>query len=66
MKNIIEWTIGIIMFSVLIIVVNIGIKKTELRECKKWQDWEEIYPRFSASNSMRDQCENYNIKLERK
>ncbi len=64
--KIIEWIIGIVLFAALIAVVNNGIKKTELRECQKWNDWEELYPHFTASKSMREQCEKYNIKLERR
>ena len=63
MRNIIEWTIGIVMFAALIAVVNSGIKKSEKRECQKWQEWEERYPHFTASKSMKKQCENYNIEL---
>ena len=66
MIEIIEWIFGIVMFAALIAVVNNGIKKMELRECQKWQDWEELYPHFSSNNAMRDQCEAYNIKLERR
>ena len=64
--NIVEWSIGIILFSAMIAVVNTGIKKSEMKECQKWQNWEERYPHFTASKSMREQCDNYNIKLERK
>lgn len=64
--EIIEWIIGIVLFAALIAVVNNGIKKTELRECQKWQNWEERYPHFTASQSMREQCNNYNIELERR
>lgn len=64
--KIMEWIFGIVVFATLIAVVNTGIKKTELRECQKWQEWEERYPHFTASKSMREQCDNYNIKLERR
>ena len=64
--NTMEWIFGIVMFAALIAVVNNGIKKQELRECQKWQDCEELYPHFSSNNTMRDQCEVYNIKLERR
>lgn len=64
MKNKIE-IIGIgIMFVILILIADLGIKKNELRECEKWQIWEEIYPKFTASKSMKEQCERHNIKLK--
>ncbi|MCK4454512.1 hypothetical protein KAU51_04220 [Candidatus Parcubacteria bacterium] len=64
--NTMEWIIGIVMFTAMIVIVNTGIKKSEMRECQKWQNWEERYPHFTASKSMREQCEKYNIKLERR
>ncbi len=64
--NTMEWIIGIVMFAALIAIVNTGIKKSEMRECQKWQEWEERYPHFTTNKSMKDQCENYNIKLERR
>ena len=69
MKNktyitILEWMIGIVMFAALVAVVNTGIKKTERRECLKWQKWTELYPHFTANKRMRKQCDNYNIELK--
>lgn len=61
-----EWMIGIVMFAALIAFVNNGIKESEKRECQKWQEWEELYPHFTANKSMIKQCEKYNIKLERR
>ena len=60
---IIQYLIAFIMFAVLVIVVSNGIKKSEKRECIKWQDWNERFPHFTASKSMKEQCNNYNIEL---
>lgn len=46
------------MFAVLVVVVSNGIEKSEKRECIKWQDWNERYPHFVASKSMKEQCNN--------
>lgn len=64
MKNKIEIIIMGIMFVILVFVADDGIRKNELRECEKWQIWEEIYPKFTASKSMKEQCERYDIKLK--
>lgn len=64
--SITQWIAGILLLAALIVAVSDGIKKQEKLECQKWQEWEELYPHFSSNNSMRDQCENYNIELEKR
>ena len=64
MIKIIKWTIGIVIFFAMIAVVNTGIKKSEMKECYKWQEWEERYPHFNASKSMKEQCNQYNVELK--
>jgi len=62
--NIIQWIIIIVLFSTLIVVADTGIKKAEKLECQKWQEWETMYSHFTASESMREQCEMHEIELE--
>jgi len=66
MIKIIQLIIGILIFSALISVISEGIKKQEKLECRKWQEWEELYPHFTASGSMREQCKKYNTELEKR
>ena len=63
--TILEWIIVMVMLAAIVAAVNTGIKKEEIKECLKWQEWTELYPNFTASERMREQCNNYQIKLER-
>ena len=62
--SIIEYTIAIILFTAMIVVVNNGIKKSELRECQKWQDWTQDYKLFEPTEWEQEQCKQFNIKLK--
>ena len=61
--TILEWMIAIVLSAALVTAINTGIKKNERKECLKWQDWQELYPGFIVNDSMREQCDNYGIKL---
>ena len=58
-----QYLIAFIILAVLVVVANNGIKKSEKAECIKWQDWDQRYPHFTASKSMKEQCNSYNIEL---
>ena len=64
-REIMQWLIAFMFMAVLILVVINGIKKQEKRECEKWQHYDGIYPGFTASDWMVEQCNCYNIKLNK-
>ena len=62
--SIVECTIAIILFTALIVTTSNGIKKSELRECQKWQDWTQDYKLFNPTEWQQEQCKQFNINLK--
>ena len=60
-----EWIIVMVILAALVTAISAGVKKTEIKECLRWQEWTELYPGFTVSERMQEQCDNYNIKLEK-
>lgn len=56
--------LSIALIAIMFTAINSGIKKTDRAECVKWQGWQEQHKQFAPSQSMRDQCNYYQIKLK--
>jgi len=64
-KNIITGIIIIIIVIFTMVIINTGLKRTERAECIKWQGWQVDQRLFTPSASMIDQCNYYDVKLNK-
>ena len=50
--------------SLMFAAIDFGLQLTERANCVKWQKWQNKYPLFTPTKSMRAQCDHYKIELK--
>ncbi len=61
MSNLLLCVLGAILF---VFVLNIGMSRSEVVDCLKWQQQAEDYPAFYLLKWQAEQCQAHNIDID--
>ena len=64
MKTFIYAVLSFGAFTLMLVVLNTGIVKSEKNECYKWQEQAESYKDFYLLGWEAEQCRTLNIKVD--